>query len=90
METTADIKMWLSRYTEYIDKLRAYVVEYPESQMAADLLVQMEQLAPGTDFSAMSYQRIVTEFKTVYVSFIDWYHQFFGPKGLMSFRTSQV
>jgi len=90
METTEDIKTWLSRYTEYIDKLRAYVIEFPESQVAADLLAKIEELAPGTDFSGMSYQRIVTEFKTVYVSFIDWYQDFFGPEGLLNVRTTTI
>jgi hypothetical protein len=73
METTADIKTWLSRYAHYIDQLRAYAMQFPDTPLAMDLEKQIQQLAPGVDFSKMSYQRIVTEFKTVYVSFIDWY-----------------
>jgi hypothetical protein len=90
MDTTEDIKMWLSRYTQYIDKVRDYVIQFPDTQLAHDLESQIEQLVPGTNFTGMSYQRIVTEFKDVYVSFIDWYHDFFGAKGLLSFSTSQI
>jgi hypothetical protein len=88
METIADVKVWISKYQSYIGALKQYAIDFPDTQLAKDLIAQIGALDPNVDLSTIPFDQLITQFKDVYTSFIDWYHSYFGPEGAFQISAS--
>ena len=84
METLEDVKVWIMKYQSYIDALKQYALDFPETQLATDTIAQINAIQPGVDLSTIPFDQLITQFKEEYKKFIDWYHSFFGPNGVIT------
>lgn len=60
METLEDIKVWISNYQFYLDAVRQYALNFPETKLADDLIAQVAAIDVNVDLSTIPFDQLIT------------------------------
>jgi hypothetical protein len=86
METFDDIRLWLGNYQQYVDALRKYVNEFPNTPLYQDIWNVINQTDSRLIATNITYPELLNDFGGIFNSFIGWYNDFFGPSGLVTVK----
>jgi hypothetical protein len=90
LDTIGDIANWLGRYQQYL----SVATQYTNQAGIDSVLNVVEQGLANVDsqlnFTNVTYGELVTDYNTIYTSFVGWYNQFFGPNGIVNGEQSTV
>jgi len=85
-----DIVVWLGRYQQYLTVATSYANQAGIDSVLSVVEQGLANVDSKLNFTNVTYGELVTDYNTIYTSFVGWYNQFFGPNGVVNGNQSTI